>query len=921
MNKSGTLPGGTQWPLGTLPRLGTALPDRMHALTIHRDRYGPPSDSLRMETIPTPRLRPQDAKRVLVAILATGPNFNTNFASLGLPVPVFGRGDNATIHVPGSDALGIVVDAGPAVTRVKAGQAVILDSWTGRNIRGYETHDGYNSQFAVVDEDRAIPIPAPLRRHSPERLAAMLLTFGTAYRTVVERLRVKPGDAVLVMGGGKGTSFAGAQIAKALGARVILMGSNPVLARSMIDRGMADAFVDRRTISPDVFGPAPAGVEHDNWKERTEPFRHAVFAANGGRPVDAVFEHTGGANFPLLVSALSDKGRLAFFGATGAGLRGEYKETFFYQGRRFVADARWVWMRQKQILFRKGNPDAIFAEIGLLPGRRGLIWGADPYARKFARAALSRGTEIAVIASRTQEKKGIASLRRMGIPPKNILDRDAFSFPEDMPDPLTADGRPDPGYASGFMKHAQALGKALWEIFGPKISPDFVVERPDQSTLHFSSFVLRDYDEGDAMPSGYIVARGGSDLSILGSHMYNSSQAAEVLRLLAGGGLTMEQDDLDVTMLSGLPELQQRMLDGTMRKPKGVALVQADRPGRPIAEYEDHFLGEKLRVPDPGQNRFIGLRLLDEVAVLSIHRPDALNALSETLLSQIAAVVREIREHGAVEGKPVRALVVTGAGRAFVAGADVKEFLGKTGDEIARLAAKNIAVFSELESLAVPVIAVVDGFALGGGNELAMSAHHRIVTENASLGQPEVKLGIIPGYGGMQRLPRLVGPSRAAGMCVNGEPVDGHTAVAIGLAHEFCASATAMHRAVRLAQDVLSGKEKISPMDWDAAAARQRDAMEGLLGLPEIRDILSASAPDPAGAADLLAARKAAGRAAIQAMAYGYEHGFEAGLANDARAFGEVTASPGGQEWVRRFVEKDPRQSSLLTILSLPETQ
>ncbi len=110
-----------------------------------------------------------------MAILASGPNYNTNFAALGLPVPVFGRGDSATIHIPGSDALGIVVDAGSAVTRVKVGQAVILDSWTGRSIRGYETHDGFNAQFAVVDEERAIPVPESLQNHSPESLAAMLL--------------------------------------------------------------------------------------------------------------------------------------------------------------------------------------------------------------------------------------------------------------------------------------------------------------------------------------------------------------------------------------------------------------------------------------------------------------------------------------------------------------------------------------------------------------------------------------------------------------------------------------------------------------------------------------------------------------------------------------------------------------------------
>src|SRR3989304_4737715 len=115
------------------------------------------------------------------------------------------------------------------------------------------------------------------------------------------------------------------------------------------------------------------------------------------------------------------------------------------------------------------------------------------------------------------------------------------------------------------------------------------------------------------------------------------------------------------------------------------------------------------------------------------------------------------------------------------------EASGRRGDRdphpagaIGGLAAKNIAVFTELENLSLPVIAVVDGFALGGGNELAMSAHYRIVTENASLGQPEVKLGIIPGYGGIQRLPRLVGPAGAAQMSANGEPVDGDGAAGGG---------------------------------------------------------------------------------------------------------------------------------------------
>ncbi|GAB4368057.1 MAG: hypothetical protein Kow00128_13080 [Deltaproteobacteria bacterium] len=908
------------WPLSVPPTLGTPLPSRMHALTIHRDRYGAPSEALRIEEVPLPRLRSVDAGKVLVAILATGPNFNTNFASLGLPVPVFGRGDTATIHIPGSDALGIVVDAGPAVSRVKVGQAVILDSWTGNSIRGYETHDGYNAQFASLPEKRALPVPGPMRSFAPERLAAMLLTYGTAYRAIAERLAVSPGESILVMGGGKGTSFAGIQIAKSLGARVILVGSNPELARSLIERGMADAFVNRRSIPAEVFGGIPFGESEEEWRRRTEPFRQAVFEANEGRPVDRVFEHTGGENFPLLVSCLAPGGSLSFFGATGRGLKGEYRLTFFYGGRRFAMDARWVWMRQKQILFRRDPPAAILKELGLPPGRRGLIWGADAYARGFARAALARSADLAVIASRTKEKRGIAALRRMGIPSERIIDRDRLTLPEEMPDPLTDDGRPNPQYVSDFLRNAQAVGKACWALFGPRNSPDFVVERPDGSTFHYSTFVLRDYDEQDSMQSGAIVIRGPSNLSIRGSHMYRLDQAKEVLRLLADGRIVMEQEDLEVVPFPELPALQQKMLDGTMTRPKGVALVQADRAGRSIREYEESFRGELLRPADPKANRFLDLRLAGEVGIVTLTRPEALNALNEEMLTQLSAVIREVGSLRTLEGRPVRALVLCGAGRAFVAGADVREFHGRSAEEIGALAARNIGVFTELERLPIPVIAVIDGFALGGGNELAMCARYRIVTENALLGQPEVKLGILPGYGGMQRLPRLAGPRRAAEICVNGEPVPGHTAVEIGLADEFRNSASALSAAVSRAREFLSGTRAVPERDWDGIAASQADELSALAADPDVRAILSAPTPDREGASDLRAARLSAAREAIRAMQYGYEHGFAAGLENDARRFGEVAASPGGQEWIGRFLSKDPRQSSFLELLPRKDT-
>ncbi|HSO61590.1 MAG TPA: enoyl-CoA hydratase-related protein [Desulfobacterales bacterium] len=907
----------SKWPMGSAPCVSAALPERMDALTIRRDDYGPPSRAIRLEEVAALRLQAEDANRVLVAVLATGPNFNTNFASLGLPVPVFGRGDSATVHVPGSDALGIVVDAGSGVKSVKVGQAVILDSWTGRNIiRGYETHDGFNAQFAVVDAERALAVPDELKTQSPERMAALLLTYGTAYRAVVERLAVAPGESVLLMGGGKGTSFAGAQIAKALGARVILMGSNAALGRALIERGIADAFIDRRRIPESVFGVIPANLSADQWLEKTASFREIVLAANHGQPVDRIFEHTGGRNFPLLVSVLAENGRLAFFGATGQGMKGEYKESFFYGGRRFVMDARWVWMRQKQVIFRNRTPREIFTEIRLPVGRNGLIWGTDGTALDFARAALERQARLAVVASRSRETAGIRDMQALGIADSQIIDRDRFVLPEEMPDPLTEAGRPNPAYGEDYMASARALGKAVWEVFGPKVSPDFIVERTDQSTLHFSTFLLRDFTEQDDMPCGFVVARGPSNLSILGSHMYRSSQARDVVRLLSRKALVMGQEDLEVTGLGGLPDIQQKMLDGKMGKPKGVALVQADRAGRSIAAFENGYLGEHLVRSDAGKKRHVDFHLAGAVGILTLCRPEALNALNSDLIRGLGEAVAELKARRGIQGRRVRGLILRGAGRAFVAGADVTEFAGSSARRIEEIALSVLRLFSEIENLKIPVIAVLDGFTLGGGNELAMSAHYRIATENAVIGQPEIKLGIIPGYGGLQRLPRLVGPLKAAEMSVNGEPIGGREALRLGLADEFAPSATALLAAYRVAEACISGRKKLPDRNWDAIAGRQTGKMNALMKAPRVREVLSTPAPGPAAARDLAAAREFAAKYVFEALAYGYKAGFKKGLKHDAKLFGEVAASPSGQEWIRRFIDKDPRQASFLTILA-----
>jgi enoyl-CoA hydratase len=459
------------------------------------------------------------------------------------------------------------------------------------------------------------------------------------------------------------------------------------------------------------------------------------------------------------------------------------------------------------------------------------------------------------------------------------------------------------------------VGKALWGVFGPRRNPDFIVERPDQSTLHFSTFLLRDYDERDAMPSGYVVVRGESDLSILGSHMYCSLQARETVRLLAEGRLVMEQEDLEIVDLAELPAIQQKMLDRTMTKPKGVALVQADRPERAIAVYESEYLGPILTEADPASGKFLEIRLVEEVGLVTLTRPKALNALSEELIAQLAEVIEEIESKGTLCGETVAALIIRGAGRSFVAGADIQGFVGKSAAVLDRQAVDSMAVFSRLENLPIPVISLIDGFALGGGNELAMSTHYRIVTENAQLGQPEVKLGIIPGYGGMQRLPRLVGPRKAAELSVNGEPVTGPEAVRLGLAHELHPSSSALTRAFEVARNLASGRLEIERSDWDAMAATQQGEISELYAAADVESLWATPTPTGEEAESIGPARRYAARIALEAMRSGYELGFNAGLANDARLFGEVATSPSGQHWVGRFLAKDPKQSSFLTLL------
>jgi enoyl-CoA hydratase len=241
----------------------------------------------------------------------------------------------------------------------------------------------------------------------------------------------------------------------------------------------------------------------------------------------------------------------------------------------------------------------------------------------------------------------------------------------------------------------------------------------------------------------------------------------------------------------------------------------------------------------------------DGIAVVAVNRPDKLNALNRATIEELGRVVQRTREDDAVRG-----IIVTGVGdRAFVAGADIGELsrMGPVdGVQVSRLGQR---VFRELELSRKPVIAAVNGFALGGGCELALACHLRIASTTARFGLPEVKLGIIPGYGGTLRLPRIVGKGRALEMILTGEMIAAEEAHRIGL----------VNRVV------------------DAGSL-----------LDEARDLLRI----------ILANGPVAVALGIECATRGLEMGIDDGLALESNLFGLLAATDDMHEGMKAFLEK-----------------
>jgi enoyl-CoA hydratase len=186
------------------------------------------------------------------------------------------------------------------------------------------------------------------------------------------------------------------------------------------------------------------------------------------------------------------------------------------------------------------------------------------------------------------------------------------------------------------------------------------------------------------------------------------------------------------------------------------------------------------------------------IHVLTVSRPKALNALNKATLAEIAQALETVRAD-----ESSRALLITGAGeKAFIAGADIAQMQGYTPEEARAFSAQGMAVMHAIEALAVPVIAVVNGYALGGGCELAMSCDWILASDTAVFGQPEVKLGIPPGFGGTQRLTRLVGRAMALELLTTARQVKADEALALGLVNHVYPAAELMQQALGMARTI-----------------------------------------------------------------------------------------------------------------------
>jgi enoyl-CoA hydratase len=245
--------------------------------------------------------------------------------------------------------------------------------------------------------------------------------------------------------------------------------------------------------------------------------------------------------------------------------------------------------------------------------------------------------------------------------------------------------------------------------------------------------------------------------------------------------------------------------------PGGGIVENADFTG-PLSNIFLFLSSDKLKKCKCMKYNILQINISENIALVTINRPEALNALNSTFFREMDQAVEELSSN-----KEVKVMVITGVGKAFVAGADIAEMVHMTPEQGSAFSRLGQNTFRSLEKMEIPVIAAINGFALGGGLELAMGCDFRIASSKAKFGQPEVNLGMIPGYAGTQRLPRLVGMADALYLLVTGEMIGAEDALRIGLVQKVVEPDALMDEVMNIARTIISkGPEAVKKVKYVA---------------------------------------------------------------------------------------------------------
>jgi len=902
-------------PLGAPFRPGLdPLPRRQHAWAVVKDRWGRPAhdeprSALVRVTVPVEAPGPHEA---LGYVLYAGLTYNTLFAARGVPISVFDLHDR-DVHVPGSGAVVLVAAVGSETARegrLKVGELRVLYPGVSNllspragadpmhadfKIQGYETPDGSFCQF--------VRCQAPQLLAHSERLtlpagSSYMLDLETVYKALYDVAGLEVGGRVFVEGAAGGTGLYAVACAVLRAARVTGLVSTEAKGRLVLERGGA-AFVNRKD-------PALAGAftlvpaerpARAAWSEAGRKLVETVRAANGGALVDVVVSSVGRDLFGRMVDLLAPGGRLVFYGATSG-------YTLAFLGKPGAAPAADMLRR-----------------AGLRPMQGVLIYhgaGDDRVGDDAIATALAAGARV-VVATRTdaeaarvkdaQRVHGVVSL-------EGLARAGGFAWPQAMPD---YDTDPDAfrRYQDATLKpFGQAVGKLLATADNPRGNPDVIVERAGQDTLGVSTFLARPFtgvvvyleDTAADRLSFYapnVWMHGKRVLfpgfAILGSHLSNAHQAEEVVRLIDGGALAIHAPAIHDW--DALAEVHQALHENrhsgtlTVRVGAGASLDEV-RGARAVygawgSRFVD-FARVRVRIDPvrPGRP--------ERVALVTIDWAPA-NALGGPTLDDLE------RALDALDGEPaIKATVLTGAGAMFVAGADIRQLRGfARPEEVEALAARAQRLFGRLARLTAPVIAAVDGYALGGGNELQMACAWRVASRRAELGQPEINLHVIPGFGGTQMLPRLAARRARTGggqmyrllidalaVLLDGRRRSATRALALGIVDEV-APADALSHALGVARRIALGE--FTGALWSPLTDEATMAFPNVERDPEIQRLLAHHVHVP---------REAPARGILDLVRLGFTHGLSAGLAAEAREFGRLTASDEGRAGLDRFLAR-----------------